>query len=229
MPELTALVLNCTLSPSPAPSSTDLLAGQLLDQLSTHGVTGSTVRVVDHDVRPGVELDMGDGDAWPTIREQVMAAAETTARRLVDLQGTDGQWWWHYDTRDGQVVEGYPVYSVHQHAMAPMALLDLLDAGGVDYRAALAKGLRWIDNRPETKQPMVSEADGTIWRKVGRSEPSKLARKLGAFTTAVSPGLHVPYIDCFPAGFSSVGVVGEMEKCMHCTWTSVLMRSKEYG
>ncbi|SOC57317.1 flavodoxin family protein [Ornithinimicrobium cerasi] len=71
---LTALVLNCTLSPSPAASSTELLGQQVLDALATHGTTGSQVRVVDHDVRPGVELDMGDGDAWPRIREQVMAA-----------------------------------------------------------------------------------------------------------------------------------------------------------
>ncbi|MGG5258296.1 flavodoxin family protein [Phycicoccus avicenniae] len=74
MPELTALVLNCTLTPSPGASSTQLLADQLLEQLAGHGVTGSSVRVVDHDVRPGVELAMGDGDEWPRIREQVMAA-----------------------------------------------------------------------------------------------------------------------------------------------------------
>jgi multimeric flavodoxin WrbA len=37
-------------------------------------VTGDVVRVVDHDVKPGVEADMGDGDAWPAIRAQVMAA-----------------------------------------------------------------------------------------------------------------------------------------------------------
>ncbi|MER7070492.1 NAD(P)H-dependent oxidoreductase [Terrabacter sp. NPDC000476] len=71
---LTALALNCTLSPSPAESSTELLAQQLLDALATHHVSGSMVRVVDHDVRPGVELDMGDGDEWPGIREQVLAA-----------------------------------------------------------------------------------------------------------------------------------------------------------
>ena len=39
-----------------------------------HDVEHEVVRVVDHDVRPGVELDMGDGDAWPAIREKVMAA-----------------------------------------------------------------------------------------------------------------------------------------------------------
>ena len=37
-------------------------------------MTGDVVRVVDHDVKPGVEVDMGEGDAWPAIREQMMAA-----------------------------------------------------------------------------------------------------------------------------------------------------------
>lgn len=71
---LTAVALNCTLSPSPAESSTELLAQQVLDSLAEHRVTGAMVRVVDHDVRPGVELDMGEGDEWPGIREQVMAS-----------------------------------------------------------------------------------------------------------------------------------------------------------
>lgn len=71
---LTALALNCTLSPSPASSSSELLGTQVLDALAEHGVTGSMIRVVDHDVRPGVEADMGDGDAWPDIRRQLLAA-----------------------------------------------------------------------------------------------------------------------------------------------------------
>jgi multimeric flavodoxin WrbA len=72
---LRAIALNCTLSPSPAESSSELLAQQVLDALASHGVdAGDIVRVVDHDVRPGVELDMGDGDAWPQIRQHIMAA-----------------------------------------------------------------------------------------------------------------------------------------------------------
>ena len=71
---LRALALVCSLKPTPAPSSTDLIARQVLDALAEHGVTGETVRVVDHDVRPGVEIDMGDGDEWPGIREKLMAA-----------------------------------------------------------------------------------------------------------------------------------------------------------
>lgn len=71
---LTALALNCTLKPSPERSSTEKLAREVLDALASHGVDGDLVRVVDHDVRPGVETDMGDGDEWPAIRERILAA-----------------------------------------------------------------------------------------------------------------------------------------------------------
>ena len=71
---LTALALVCSLKPSPAPSSSDLMARQVLEELGRHGVTGDVVRVVDHDVKPGVEVDMGEGDAWPGIRARLMAA-----------------------------------------------------------------------------------------------------------------------------------------------------------
>lgn len=71
---LTALALNCTLKPGDAPSSSALMAQQYLDALAEHGVSGTLVRVVDHDVKPGVEKDMGDGDQWPAIRQQVLDA-----------------------------------------------------------------------------------------------------------------------------------------------------------
>jgi multimeric flavodoxin WrbA len=71
---LRALALVCSLKPSPAPSSSELLARQVLDELAKHGVSGDVVRVVDHDVKPGVEVDLGEGDEWPAIREQMMAA-----------------------------------------------------------------------------------------------------------------------------------------------------------
>ncbi|TPX04623.1 NAD(P)H-dependent oxidoreductase, partial [Schumannella luteola] len=71
---LTALALNCTLKPSPETSSTEKLAREVLAALADHGVEGELERVVDHDIRPGVETDMGDGDAWPALREKVLAA-----------------------------------------------------------------------------------------------------------------------------------------------------------
>jgi multimeric flavodoxin WrbA len=62
------------LTPSPADSSSELLTRQVLDQFEANGVPGSAIRVVDRDVRPGVAVDMGDGDAWPEIREQLLAS-----------------------------------------------------------------------------------------------------------------------------------------------------------
>ncbi|MFD7659232.1 flavodoxin family protein [Actinosynnema sp. NPDC059797] len=71
---LTALALTCSLKPSPEPSSTDKIARQVLGELAAHGVGGDLVRVVDFDVRPGVQTDMGGGDQWPSIRERILAA-----------------------------------------------------------------------------------------------------------------------------------------------------------
>ncbi|QEO14609.1 NAD(P)H-dependent oxidoreductase [Agromyces intestinalis] len=74
MPDLRVLALNCTLKPSPAASSTELISRQVLDLFEADGATTELVRVVDHDIKPGVEADMGDGDEWPSIRAKVMAA-----------------------------------------------------------------------------------------------------------------------------------------------------------
>ncbi|HEX7352123.1 flavodoxin family protein [Brachybacterium sp.] len=71
---LRALALVCSLKASPADSSSEVMARQVLDALAPHGVDGEVVRVADHDVRPGVEADMGDGDEWPQILERVEAA-----------------------------------------------------------------------------------------------------------------------------------------------------------
>ncbi|NJI61302.1 flavodoxin family protein [Microbacterium oxydans] len=71
---LTAVAVSCTLKPSPASSSSDLLATQLLDALAGHGVTGSLVRAVDLSISPGVQKDMGDGDEWPGVRRRILDA-----------------------------------------------------------------------------------------------------------------------------------------------------------
>ena len=74
MTDLKALVLNCTLKPAPTTSSTEVLAQELLDALGKHDVSGEIVRVIDRQVRFGVQVDEGDGDGWPAIREQVLAS-----------------------------------------------------------------------------------------------------------------------------------------------------------
>ncbi|EPH42951.1 putative Divalent metal cation transporter MntH [Streptomyces aurantiacus JA 4570] len=66
--------LVCTLSASPARASSHLLSDQVMREFQKLGASGETVRVVDHDVRPGIGTDMGQGDAWPALREKVLGA-----------------------------------------------------------------------------------------------------------------------------------------------------------
>lgn len=116
-----------------------------------------------------------------------LSAAQACADRICALQGAAGQWWWHYDARTGGVVEGYPVYSVHQHAMGPMALLDLRDAGGTVDDAAIARSLRWLVERPEPYQgPLVLDDAALTWRKVARADVRKLARGAQALATGIT-------------------------------------------
>jgi hypothetical protein len=124
-----------------------------------------------------------------------LAAANRCAQRIVELQGDAGQWWWHYDARTGDIVEGYPVYSVHQHAMAPMALFDLIDCGGDDHRAAIADGLSWLTVHPESDSELLDPTTGAIWRKIGRKEPRKALRSIRAVTTSMSPGFRLGFLD----------------------------------
>lgn len=69
-----ALSLVCTLNSSPTPSSSHALSDQVMAEFDKLGVEVETVRVADHDIRPGVAVDLGDGDAWPSLREKVMGA-----------------------------------------------------------------------------------------------------------------------------------------------------------
>jgi hypothetical protein len=57
-----ALMLNCTLKPSPAVSNTQVLADVVVESLREKGVDTGIVRVVDRNIPPGVVTDLGQGD-----------------------------------------------------------------------------------------------------------------------------------------------------------------------
>lgn len=73
---LNALALNCTLKADESErSSTDAMIAVLADAFAKHDVTiTDTVRVAALDIKPGVSSDEGDGDAWPALREKILAA-----------------------------------------------------------------------------------------------------------------------------------------------------------
>jgi multimeric flavodoxin WrbA len=71
---LKATAFNCTLKPADQESSTERLLRQIMEAMKPHGVDGEIVRIVDHDVKPGVTSDEGPGDAWPALRRKVLDA-----------------------------------------------------------------------------------------------------------------------------------------------------------
>ncbi len=152
--------------------------------------------------RPGLS-DPGPGAACRRLRRSrgPGRCGSETAAAICGLQGPEGQWWWHYDTRNGSVVEGYPVYSVHQHAMAPMALLDLREAGGTDHIHVARQGAG-LARTGQRGWAVHGLRGGCRHLAEGRArEPKKLVRALSAATTASVPKLKGSGLDTmFPPG-----------------------------
>jgi len=91
---------------------------------------------------------------------------------ICHAQGPKGQWWWHYDSVRGRVLEGYPVFSVHQHAMAPMTLFALGETIGNDFNPWIYKGLKWINSDNELEYDMEEPSSDLVWRCIFRAGSS---------------------------------------------------------
>jgi hypothetical protein len=97
-------------------------------------------------------------------RVEATQHARDCADVLCESQGELGQWWWHYDSSDSHVVEGYPVFSVHQHGMAPLTLFALQDATKGDYRPFIEKGIHWVGGANELGLNLEDIPNSLIWR-----------------------------------------------------------------
>jgi hypothetical protein len=100
------------------------------------------------------------------VSDRLAPEARAAADRIVDVQGSLGQWWWIYSVRSGEVLEGYPVYVVHQDAMAFLALAALQNIGEGSYESALHAGLEWAMCQNELGRGLI------------QSEPPFFARAL---------------------------------------------------
>jgi hypothetical protein len=105
--------------------------------------------------------------------ERATKRALDCALTLCEAQGSLGQWWWHYDSSNGQVAESFPVFSVHQHGMGPMALLTLGEAVQSDFSPWIHKGLQWIDDN-ELGLDMQDDSANVVWRCIERTRPNRV-------------------------------------------------------
>jgi hypothetical protein len=96
--------------------------------------------------------------------DEALSSALACAGAICGAQGELGQWWWLYDSHNGRVSCRYPVYSVHQHGMAPMALLALDAASGKNFDESIHRGLRWLSGANELGRDMIDRPLNLVWR-----------------------------------------------------------------
>jgi hypothetical protein len=97
--------------------------------------------------------------------------ANTCTRKLIALQGPDGEWPWFFDAARGNVVDYYEVYSVHQYGMAPAFLERAEQHGVAAAREATIKGFNWVLGQNQLGIPMlVPELNLTIRSQVRKGE-----------------------------------------------------------
>lgn len=117
--------------------------------------------------------------------KRALQQAIQCADRLCSLQGSEGQWCWHYHSRSGSVVSRYPVFAVHQDGMGPMGLKKLTMVSGKDFQVPIYKGLNWLFGFNELGLAIVDLENNFVWRDIERTFPASTIRYLSMFLAEV--------------------------------------------
>jgi hypothetical protein len=95
--------------------------------------------------------------------------ARALADKLIELRQPDGGWPWLFHADRGCVVEPYEIYSVHQDAMAPMALFALSEAvADKRYARAAVESFQWCFGRNELRFTFYDPANRFAHRSIKR-------------------------------------------------------------
>ena len=103
--------------------------------------------------------------------ERAIEIANASTRKLIGLQGPNGEWPWFFDAQTGRVLDFYEVYSVHQYGMAPAFLEWAERYGEAQARDALIKGFHWVFGQNQLQVPMlIQEQQLSIRSQVRKGE-----------------------------------------------------------
>ena len=129
---------------------------------------------------------------------RALEAACCTADILLELQLSDHAWPWIFDAKTGRIVEPYEIYSVHQDAMAPMALFALAEVtSDAKYTEAALSSLEWIYGHNELSLNMIDKRNKIILRSIRRTTPWNRLFLYANTVSAISLG-HSMFRDCGP-------------------------------
>lgn len=191
-----AVAINCTLKPSPAVSSTEVLLREMLQAFEALGVEGELVRAVDFNIKPGIRSDEGAGDDWPDLLARVLKAdvlllgspiwlgqPSSVSKRVLERMNA------FLDEKDERgrtpaygkvavaVVTGNEDGAHHVAAEFQQALTEVgftIPAGGATYW--VGEAMRTTDYKDLKEKPKVV----TEWTKMLASNAEHLARLLKA-------------------------------------------------
>jgi hypothetical protein len=95
----------------------------------------------------------------------------------IALQGPHGEWPWMVDTRSGVACDFYPVFTVHQDAMAMLFLFPALDRGLPDVERAITHSVAWGLGRNQLGLRMYLSEPFVAFRSMHRSGHALRARR----------------------------------------------------
>jgi hypothetical protein len=103
--------------------------------------------------------------------DRALRVALNCSNKICSLQGPYGQFWWIYNAKRGTIADKYPVFSVHQDGMGPMALKKLATVSKRDYSDFIKKSFDWLYGNNEIGISMIQWEEGVILRCIRRRAP----------------------------------------------------------
>jgi hypothetical protein len=103
---------------------------------------------------------------------------KSAVTRVLELQGSNGEWPWFIDSATGRVMDWHQVYSVHQDAMAMLFLLPALDLGVAGTGDAIIKSYRWLFGHNALGCTMLQHNPFFIYRSIRVKGPAEQPRRL---------------------------------------------------
>ncbi len=87
---------------------------------------------------------------------------------MMSLQGIDGGWGWFYDNKNPKVLDWFPIYSVHQDAMALLFLFPAIKYFPEEANKSIIKSVNWLFGNNVLKAQMISYKPFFIYRSIKR-------------------------------------------------------------
>lgn len=107
---------------------------------------------------------------------------EETVKRVLLLQGRNGEWPWFIDSSTGNIMDWHQIYSVHQDSMAMLFLLPAFDLGIDGAEKAIRKSFMWLFSNNQLQKPMIQDEPFFIFRSIRQKQiaerPGRLIRSL---------------------------------------------------